>query len=81
MNRKYMILAGLLSVAALTGCENTLNASGDAAVGVVHGTGSVVKGVGDGTGNVVQGVGEGASHVGSGVSSDIDSDKSKVDND
>ena len=79
MNRKCMLCIGVLSVAALAGCENTLNSAGDAAVGVVHGTGSAVQGVGQGTGNVIQGIGTDAGNVGSDVNDGIHGNKSNED--
>jgi hypothetical protein len=71
MNTKCMLCIGALSLAALTGCENTLNSTGDAAVGIVHGTGSAVQGVGEGTGNVIKGIGTDAGNIGTDVNDGI----------
>ena len=77
MNQKYALCSAVLLVAALTGCKNTAQSSGDVASGAVHGTGQIIKGAGEGAGSIVTGVGQGVSHVGQGVGKDLDGDKSE----
>ena len=77
MNQKYALCSAVLLVAALTGCKNTAQSSGDVASGAVRGTGQIIQGAGEGAGSIVTGVGEGVSHVGQGVGKDLDGDKSE----
>jgi len=50
MRRIQTLCAGTITLLALCGCKNTLNAVGDTAEGAVRGTGTIVKGVGEGIG-------------------------------
>ncbi len=68
MRRIRTLCAGTITLLALCGCKNTLNAVGDTTEGAVRGTGTIVKGVGEGVG-----------HIGKGIGKDLDGDKTAGD--